>query len=321
MDTGIDLDHPDLGGDGTAGAPFANSRVVSQWDFVGDDYNADPSSTAYSPTPAPDPVADDCNGHGTHVSGIVGAKGEVTGVAPGVTFGAYRVFGCEGSTTDEVMIAAMERALDDDMDVLNMSIGDAFNNWHQSPTGQASTNLVKRGMVVVASIGNSGANGVYSGGVPGMGDKVIGVASFDNSTSACTRSRCRPTARRSATPMPRRRLSRRPRGALPLDKTGTPTTNGDGCVNPPAPGSMTGKAVLIRRGSAPAPAPACAFHAKALAAQNAGAAAVDPLQQRRRAASARPWPARRPDHDPGRRHLRHGGRARSTDGSPQGRRR
>ena len=33
----------------------------------------------------------------------------------------------------------MERALDDDMDVLNMSIGDAFNNWHQSPDGQAST--------------------------------------------------------------------------------------------------------------------------------------------------------------------------------------
>ena len=42
MDTGIDLDHPDLGGDGTAGAPFTNSRVASQWDFVGDDYCADP---------------------------------------------------------------------------------------------------------------------------------------------------------------------------------------------------------------------------------------------------------------------------------------
>ena len=313
MDTGIDLDHPDLGGDGTAGAPFANSRVVSQWDFVGDDYNADPSSTAYSPTPAPDPVADDCNGHGTHVSGIVGAKGEVTGVAPGVTFGAYRVFGCEGSTTDEVMIAAMERALDDDMDVLNMSIGDAFNNWHQSPTGQASTNLVKRGMVVVASIGNSGANGVYSGGVPGMGDKVIGVASFDNSHVSLNTFTVSP----DDTPIGYANAAAAPlaptSGTLPLDKTGTPTTLGDGCVNPPAPGSMTGKAVLIRRGSAPAPAPACTFHAKALAAQNAGAAAVvlynnvaGPLQPDRGRHAG--------DHDPGRRHLRHGGRAhRRTD--------
>ena len=45
---------------------------------------------------------------------------------------------------------------------------------------------MKKGIVVVASIGNSGANGVYSGGVPGMGDKVIGVASFDNSHVALT---------------------------------------------------------------------------------------------------------------------------------------
>ena len=274
MDTGVDLDHADLGGDGTAGAPHANSRVVAQQDFVGDAYNADPSSTAYSPTPVPDPVADDCNGHGTHVAGIVGAEGDVTGVAPGVEFGAYRVFGCAGSTTEEIMIAAMERALDDDMDVLNMSIGDAFNNWHQSPTGQASTNLVKRGVVVVASIGNSGANGVYSGGVPGMGDKVIGVASFDNSHVALTTFTVSP----DDTPIGYGNAAAAPpaptSGTLPLDRTGTPTTLGDGCVNPPAPGSMTGKAVLIRRGSAPAPAPACTFHAKALAAQNAGAAAV-----------------------------------------------
>ena len=55
MDTGVDLDHADLGGDGTAGAPHANSRVVAQHDFVGDAYNADPSSTAFSPTPVPGP--------------------------------------------------------------------------------------------------------------------------------------------------------------------------------------------------------------------------------------------------------------------------
>jgi len=267
MDTGIDLDHPDLGGDGVAGAPFTNSRVVSQWDFVGDDYNADPSTTAYSPTPVPDPIADDCNGHGTHVSGIVGAKGAVTGVAPGVSFGAYRVFGCEGSTTDEVMIAAMERALDDDMDVLNMSIGDAFNTWHQSPTGQASTNLVKKGMVVVASIGNSGANGVYSGGVPGMGDKVIGVASFDNSHVALTTFTVDPAGltigygnAAAAPPAPTT-------GSLPLAKTGTPATTNDACsVAGPLP-DLTGKAVLIRRGT-------CGFYEKSRRAQLAGASAV-----------------------------------------------
>ncbi len=172
MDTGVDYDHPDLGG-------AWGSRVTYGWDFVGDAFNADPTSADYSPIPEPDPYPDDCNGHGTHVAGIVGANGSVVGVAPGVTFGAYRVFGCEGPTTADIMVAAMEMALDDGMDVLNMSIGSAFE-WPQYPTAVAASNLVDAGMVVVASIGNSGAYGLYSAGAPGLGEDVIGVASFDN---------------------------------------------------------------------------------------------------------------------------------------------
>jgi minor extracellular serine protease Vpr len=169
MDTGIDYDHPDLGGCFGPGC-----RVVKGWDFVGDDFNADPTSPSYNPVPSPDPDPDDCNGHGTHVAGIIGANGEVVGVAPQVTFGAYRVFGCEGSTTADIMIAAMEMALKDKMHILNMSIGSAFQ-WPQYPTAVAASRLVDRGMVVVASIGNSGANGLYSAGAPGLGEKVIGV--------------------------------------------------------------------------------------------------------------------------------------------------
>jgi subtilisin family serine protease len=190
-----------------------------------------------------------------------------------VSFGAYRVFGCEGSTTDGVMIAAMERALDDDMDVLNMSIGDAFNNWHQSPTGQASTNLVKKGMVVVASIGNSGANGTFSGGVPGMGDKVIGVASYDNSHVALNTFTISPDNTSigygnaaAAPPAPTS-------GSLPMAKAnavGPVPPNAlpadDGCAAVPA-GTYTGMAVLIRRGT-------CTFYTKAFNAMNGGAAAV-----------------------------------------------
>ena len=117
MDTGIDYDHPDLGGDGTDGGAFPNDRVVAGYDFVGDSFNADPSNPAYDPVPQPDADPDDCQGHGTHVAGIVGASGELTGVAPEVDLGAYRVFGCNGSTTADIMIAAMEQALADDMDV------------------------------------------------------------------------------------------------------------------------------------------------------------------------------------------------------------
>jgi len=179
MDTGIDVDHKDLGGDGVArheSGLFPTARVAYGYDFVGDDFNADDPATS---TPVPDSNPDDCEGHGTHVAGIIGANGKVKGVAPDVTFGAYRVFGCAGSTTSEVMLAAMERAYDDGMQVLNMSIGSPYQ-WPQYPTAEAASRLVRKGMVVVASIGNSGANGLYSAGAPGLGKDVIGVASYDN---------------------------------------------------------------------------------------------------------------------------------------------
>jgi subtilisin family serine protease len=276
MDTGLDYDHADLGGDGVTrsnSSVFPTARVTHGFDFVGDSYNASSSSPAYQPVPQPDAFPDDCNGHGTHVSGIVGASGNfgtggARGVAPGVTFGAYRVFGCEGSTTDDVMIAAMERIADDGMHVLNMSIGDAFNNWPGSPTSVAADNLVDAGVVVVASIGNSGANGVWSAGAPGVGNKVIGVASYDNShvklptftvTPANITAGYSNAAAAPAAPTT---------GSLPLAKTGTPATTNDGCnAVAPAPGSLTGQAVLIRRGT-------CSFYEKSRNAQLAGAAAV-----------------------------------------------
>jgi subtilisin family serine protease len=261
MDTGIDYAHPDLGGCFGPGC-----RVAYGTDLVGDAYNADDPS----PVIAPDPDPMDCAGHGTHVAGIVGARAAVpgqgvTGVAPGVTFGAYRVFGCAGSTSDEIMIRAMELALGDGMQVLNMSIGSAFG-WPQWPTAMAADRLVRKGMVVVASFGNSGANGLWSGGAPGLGDRVIGVASFDNvklNLSAFSASPDdKPFGYVTATGAPPAPLS----GSFPMARTGTTSTTNDAC-NALAAGSLTGKVVLIRRGS-------CPFYVKSMNAQNAGAAGV-----------------------------------------------
>ena len=168
MDTGVDYDHPDLGGCFGPGC-----KVITGWDFVGDDYD-------YGLTPVPDDDPDDCNGHGTHVAGIAAADGTVVGVAPGASIGAYRVFGCEGSTDADIMLAAMEMILADGMDVLNMSIGASFAGWPQYPTAKGATELVNQGVVVVASAGNSGDYGLYASGAPGLGKKVISVASFEN---------------------------------------------------------------------------------------------------------------------------------------------
>ncbi|MGH2451062.1 MAG: S8 family serine peptidase [Candidatus Limnocylindria bacterium] len=269
MDTGIDYHHPDLGGCFGTGC-----RVITGHDFVGDSFNAS-GTTNRQLRPRPDPDPDDCNGHGTHVAGIVGASGDpatggARGVAPDVVFGAYRVFGCEGSTTADIMIAAMERALADGMHVLNMSIGSAFQ-WPSYPTATASNNLVDAGMVVVASIGNNGASGVYSTGAPGNGDKVIGVASFDNSHVVLNTFTVTPADltigygnAAAAPPAPTT-------GSLPLAKSGTPDVNNDACnvagASPFTAGQFSGQAVLIRRGT-------CTFHEKAVNAQNAGAAAV-----------------------------------------------
>jgi minor extracellular serine protease Vpr len=197
VDSGVDYTHPDLGGCFGLGC-----KVIGGWDFVGNTYDANPQDSTYQPIPHPDADPAPCDpnvadqiaqqpgagsssaAHGTHVAGIVAAKAAsangVTGVAPDASILAYRVFGCNGSTGDDVIIAALERAYNDGARVLNMSLGDAFNNFASSPDAMASAALVANGVVVVASAGNSGANGLYSVGAPSVGNGVISVASVQN---------------------------------------------------------------------------------------------------------------------------------------------
>lgn len=101
IDTGIDYDHPALGG------CFGEGCLVSYGtDLVGDAY------TGGATPGVPDDDPDDCAGHGTHVAGIVAAQSNpygFTGAAPDVTLGAYRVFGCTGSAGNDVLIAAFNQ--------------------------------------------------------------------------------------------------------------------------------------------------------------------------------------------------------------------
>ncbi|TMQ69445.1 MAG: hypothetical protein E6K81_14975, partial [Candidatus Eisenbacteria bacterium] len=261
IDTGADYDHPDLGGDGVPrrnSSVFPTARVVAGYDFVGDRYTG-------VNTPAPDPYPDDCYGHGTHVAGIVAAKGAVTGVAPGCVLGVYRVFGCKGNTTSDLLIAAMERALDDGMQVVNLSVGNAFK-WPSEPTAKACDRLVKRGVVVCAAMGNSGGLGLYAASTPGVARDAIGVAAFDNTHFNTPAFLVTSDTRVFTYILAGGSLPAPLSGTYPLARTGSRDSLADACL-PLPPGTLSGKVALIRRGT-------CSSYSKALAAQDAGAVAV-----------------------------------------------
>ena len=209
IDTGIDYTHATFGGPGTkeafAAATASNTtnddwfgpdapRVKGGWDFVGDAYDAsDPTKNV----PVPDGNPIDCNGHGTHVAGTTGGSGvnsdgttytggydattsENTflvgpGVAPEVDLYALKVFGCEGST--DVTVEAIDWAVANEMDVINMSLGSDYGT-KDDPASVAASNAAADGVVVVASAGNAGPN-PYLTGSPGAGDGVISVAAND----------------------------------------------------------------------------------------------------------------------------------------------
>ncbi|KAF9575160.1 hypothetical protein EC968_004096 [Mortierella alpina] len=187
IDSGVDYKHPAFAAPGADAGCFArygkNCRVAHGWDFVGDDY------TGYNaPKPDSDPM--DCGGHGSHVAGIIGANAmnikaspkppqPFIGVAPEVTFGAYRVFGCDGSSGDDVILAAMELAFNDGMDIINMSLGGG-SSYKMNPTAVLADKLIARGMALAAAAGNDGSQGAWMVSDTGLGDLASAVASFDN---------------------------------------------------------------------------------------------------------------------------------------------
>lgn len=184
IDTGIDYDNTVFGGSGVPNTtPFPSEKVITGYDFVGDDFNADPALPNYNPIATPDDDPDDCGGHGTHVAGIAAGNDTASsfrGVAPDAKLGAYRVFGCVGSTTSEIMLHAMERAASDGMDIVNISIGASGMVWPNYPTAVAADRLSASGVVVTASQGNAGDKGIFYGGAPGIADGAIAVGSVDN---------------------------------------------------------------------------------------------------------------------------------------------
>lgn len=197
IDTGVDYTHKMFLGEGTeeaykankpaeANAAFPNKKVVGGLDLVGTEFDsASPNFDKHIPVPDVNPL--DEAGHGTHVAGTVAGIGDgvntYSGVAPEAALYAIKVFGANGSTSDEVVIAALEYAADptgdlsfkEQLDVVNLSLGSGYGSAHNM-YNHAIKNLSRGGTVVVASAGNSGDK-PYITGSPAVSDDAISVAS------------------------------------------------------------------------------------------------------------------------------------------------
>ncbi|MCH8986656.1 S8 family serine peptidase [Patescibacteria group bacterium] len=154
IDSGIDYNHPDL-----------DANFAGGYDFVNDDT---------------DPMDD--NKHGTHVAGTVAAEDNdigVVGVAPEARLYALKVLNASGSGSWSDVIAALEWAVDNGIQVTNNSYGSGMN-----PGGvvqAAFDSSAAAGILHIAAAGNAGnlkgkGNNV---GYPARYDSVVAVAATD----------------------------------------------------------------------------------------------------------------------------------------------
>ena len=148
LDSGIDLDHPDL-------------RIAGDVTFV-------PGTTN----------GDDDYGHGTMVAGIIAALDNdigMVGVAPEASLYAVKVLDQNGSSVSGSVLSGIEWAIDNNMQVINMSFG-SFLNFPQAVQA-ALDKAYQEGIVLVAGAGNGGDQGtIFS---PARCEPVISVGATD----------------------------------------------------------------------------------------------------------------------------------------------
>jgi len=158
IDTGVDHTHPDLFGFGPGG------KIVGGYNFV--DQNKMPLDT---------------NGHGTEVSGIIASDGELKGIAPKASILSYKVSESGENVSSELIIKAVNKAIEDDVDIINISLGVNKTN---SKIDQVVSRATQKGIIVVAAAGNDGP-ALETIGSPGKSYDAITVgATYNNITAS-----------------------------------------------------------------------------------------------------------------------------------------
>ena len=157
IDTGVDYNHPDLFGLGDQG------KVIGGYDYI------DKDST---------PI--DTSGHGTEVAGIIAADGQLKGIAPKSKILAYRVSDDGNSVSSDLIIKAIEQAIVDGADIINISLG--INRTNQK-IDNAVNKAIDQGILVVTAAGNNGPE-LGTIGSPGLNPNTITVGATYNNISS-----------------------------------------------------------------------------------------------------------------------------------------
>jgi len=153
IDTGIDLNHPDLEG-----------QIIGGYDFVDNDK-----------------IPEDTNGHGTQVAGIIASNGNLKGIAPNSKILMYKVSEDGESVPSHLIIKAIEKSIEDNADIINISLG---INQTNTKIDQVVNKAVKNNIFVVTAAGNFGPE-LSTIGSPGINPNAITVgATFNNVTSS-----------------------------------------------------------------------------------------------------------------------------------------
>jgi hypothetical protein len=151
LDTGIDVDHPDLNVAG--GICTMDIQNCS-------------SGTSY----------DDDNGHGTHVAGIIAALQNnqgIVGIAPNVELYAIKSLG-RGGSSSTIIAKGIEWAINNNIDILNLSITTTLGPDIMQKFIEAAYDS---GMIIVGAAGNEGATrGVQ---YPALYEDVIAISSVN----------------------------------------------------------------------------------------------------------------------------------------------
>ncbi|MEU2251033.1 S8 family serine peptidase [Streptomyces sp. NPDC019224] len=154
LDTGADLDHPDLVGQVEASESFVAGQTV-----------------------------DDGNGHGTHVASTIAGTGAASGgtekgAAPGARLLVGKVLGNSGSGADSASIAGMEWAKAQGADIVSMSLGSSTPSDGDDPMSLAVDALsADGGPLYVIAAGNAYDPG--SIGTPGAAASALTVGAVD----------------------------------------------------------------------------------------------------------------------------------------------